>query len=645
VPDVLFRTVTLLAVGILSALRGDDGSAEKPAEVVLEKAVLEIAALSANEEIFQERIAELELALEDREWTKMAGGNEEFQFTRTGLDDIIHMSRLYYLKNPVIKRPVDLQAVYVWGQGVSIHAEGAVDEVVQGFLADPSNRRSFCGHDALMDSERRMRVEGNLFLRFFINPTSGRVQVRRLPVEEIRAVIFNPEDHDEPWFYLRAIKRKGQKDKFVAYPDWRYARMRKLEKDEARGAGISMDALADYEDAVIEWETPVMHRKVGGFGDMDFGVPETYAAIDWARAYKSALEDYKKTVKSLATWAWKMKMGGGQTQLNAAAAALGTTFGTTNGTDQWTEENPTPTAGSLMGLLGDNDLRAIDVSKAAVDPDGFRRLLLMAASAMGMPEIYYGAAEGSFATAKSMDRPTELQFRDRQALWSEILIEVLTIAVEAAATAPKNGTLSSAGYDDITGLMKLRAGGKDIELEIDVDFPPILQKDPQEYLQALTTFTTQNGQAVQALNDGPTLYRMALTALGVDNVEEVIDKFYPKDGGEPETQPIVTYEAPKSPAEVELENEDNAKLELDKIAAQKAMLAQGPLGNQPTAQGPAGAGNKAPVGRGGANAVAPPAARESESDIDEAQARIEFMRSLMEMRREVAAGKTTNHEQ
>jgi len=75
------------------------------------------------------------------------------------------------------------------------------------------------------------------------------------------------------------------------------------------------------------------------------------------------------------------------------------------------------------------------------------------------------------------------------------------------------------------------------------------------------------------------------------------------------------------------------------------MLAQGPLGNQPTAQGPAGAGNKAPVGRGGANAVAPPAARESESDIDEAQARIEFMRSLMEMRREVAAGKTTNHEQ
>ena len=619
-------------MGVLSALRGDNGSASSADHTLLEKAVLEVAAMSQNEEIFQERIAELELALEDRGWDRMdATMPDGFQFTRKALDDIVHLSRLYYLKNPVIRRPVDIQTIYVWGQGVSIYGEGAVNDIVQGFLADPSNRRSFSGHDAMMDMERRLRVEGNLFLRFFTTPSNGRVQVRKLPLEEMRAVVFNPEDHDEPWFYIRKFrKNKAQADTTIAYPDWRYARARKIEdrSNEGRG-GVNMAVLEDYEDAIIEWDTPVMHRKTGGFGDMDFGVPETYPAIDWARAYREALQDYKKTVKSLATWAWKMKMGGGNSQLQAAAQQLGTTFGTD---DDWTEKNPTPTAGSVAAYTGDMDFRAIDVSKAAVDPDGFRRLLLMAASAMGMPEVYYGAAEGTFATAKAMDRPTELQFRDRQALWADVFTEVLTFAVEAAAVAPGNKVISSAGYDEFTGLMDIRAGGKDIELHIEVDFPPILQKDVQAFLQALTTFTTQNGQAIQAMNDGPTLYRLALTALGVDNVEEIIDIFYPKDDGESKAKPIETFEAPPTPAEAELEKEEAAQTELDKIKAQQAVAAQVPLGNQPNSQGPAGGNNKAPVGRGGPGAVA----REAFSE-DEAQARTEFMQMLMEMRREAAA--------
>jgi hypothetical protein len=404
------------------------------------------------------------------------------------------------------------------------------------------------------------------------------------------------------------------------------------------------------EDATIEWDTPVMHRKAGGFGDMDFGIPETYAAIDWARAYKSALEDYKKTISSLATWAWKMKRGGGTNQLNAAAAKLGTTFGTN---DSWTEENPTPVKGAAFAYTGDMDMRAIDVSKAAIDPDGFRRLLLMAASAMGMPEIYYGAAEGNFATAKSMDRPTELQFLDRQRMWAEVFTDVIGIAVEAAAMAPKNDMVKSDGYDETNGLMKLKAkdeNGKisDIELEIDVDFPPILQVDVQAWMQALVTFTTQNGQAIQALQDGPTLYRMALTALGVDDVESIIELFYPKDGSEPTNQPIETYEAPPSPAETQLEKEKSAQTELDKMKAASAMMAgqvgteppAGPLGKQPTNQGAAG-GDKSVGSRSGPNAVAAKGARESEI-LDDPEFREELINTLTQLRREAIAAVAGN---
>jgi len=640
-------------VGLLSAILGEsDEPVPEVGNELVEKLILEVAAMSDNEELFLERIAELELAIEDTEWTRIgAGMSDGFQFNREALDKIIYTSRLYALKNPVIKRPVELQAFYVWAQGVSIHAEGAIDSVVQGFLRDPANRISFTGHDAKMDMEKRLRVDGNLFLRLFTNPSTGRVKVRKIPVEEVRAIVHNPDDRDEPWFYIRKFKR-GEVEKKVAYPDWRYARQRKVDKASENGGDIIFQIQTSGvtglpEDVVIEWDTPVMHRKTGGFGDMDFGIPETYAAIDWAKAYKSALEDYKKTVRSLATWAWKMKMGGGQAQLNAAAQMLGTTFGNPESGDQWNEQNPTPTKGAAFAYTGDMDMRAIDVSKAAVNPDGFRRLLLMAASAMGMPEIYYGAAEGSFATAKSMDRPTELQFLDRQGMHAEIFEDVITFAIEAAAAAPKNDKVKSLGYDETNGLMKLQTKddeGKsvEVEIELDIDFPPILQVDVQSWMQALVGLLTLNGQALQTLNDGPTIYRMALTALGVDNVEEIIEIFYPKDGSDPKNKEIKTYEPPVTPQDVEddlqKQLEDN-KAKAEKSAQDKAdaaaRFAGGPLGNQPNNQGPAGAG-KAPQGRGGQAAAAPPGAREAEL-LDDDDYRKELITALTQLRSEALA--------
>jgi len=623
----------------MSAIRGD-----RPAETELlgeqvEALVLALAAASDNEELFSERIAELELAVEDKDWVR-AGMEGKFEFDRSFIDEMIHTSRLYYIKNPVIRRPVELQTFYVWAQGVSIYAEGEPNEVVQAFVHDFANRRSLTGHDAMADNERRQRVDGNLFFRFFINPANGRTRIRRLPVEEIRDIVCNPDDVDEVWFYVRKFLR-GTTEVKRAYPDWMFWRQRKVEK---AGVDVGTDEIIVpesgwglEEDVVIDWDTPVMHRKTGAFGDMKFGIPETYAAIDWARAYKSALEDYKKTIRSLATWAWKLKMSGGKNQLAAAQSLLGTTFGSDS---EYSETNPAPTRGSVWAGIGENDLKAVDVSKAVIDPDGFRRLLLMSATSMGMPEVYYGAAEGTFATAKAMDRPTELQFLDRQGFWREVWTDILTIVCEAAATAAGNDRLGSDGYDEYTTEMLFTVKGKPTPLVIKVKYPPILQQNVQEYLQALTTFTTQNGQALQALNDGPTLYRIALTSLGVDNVEEIVRIFYPEEG-ESKARPIETYEPPLSPEDVQEDlekqlaaNKDKAEQQAQSKADAAARMAAGPLGSQPRNQGAAG-GDKEPAGRGGPNATA----REA-SDIDtffDPEYRRELIAALTQLRQEALA--------
>ena len=618
-------------VGILSAIRGDNGSSVGIDPSQLRAAVVEAALESDNQALFQERIAELEFQLEDINWTRLAGVDEKFEFSRANLKTLIKTSRLYYLKNPVIRRPVELQAYYVWGQGVSIRAGDGFNEVVEGFMDDPGNKQTFTSHEAMMQNERKLRVEGNFFLRFFPNEQTGRLLVRRLNVDEIAEVITNPEDSEEVWFYLRkhSVRTKdGSEDRVVLYPDYRY--VRQLDVDGEKRPGTDALIMDSYDNVSIDWSTPVMHRKTGGFSDMAFGIPETYAAIDWARAYRELLEDHKKTVRSLAKWAWRLKSGGGAAQLAAAKSSLESTLGASGSFD---ETNPAPVGGSVFAYAGDTDLRAVDVSKATIDPEGFRRALLMAATAMGMSDNFYGdSSSGNLASAKTLDRPMELMFRDRQEMWADIFGEVLMYACEVAAKAPGRSGISSDGYDEYTGKMKF-GGGEDPDITI--EFPPILQRSVQEQMQAIVSAITLNGQPIQVLDDGPTVIRMMCEALGLDDIESVVEVFYPSDDSEPTAKKIRSFPPPPTPEEKQIADLERVKGEVDKARADFDLQQKLPPANNPGF--PPAAPRSAPAGKPAQSSSTESAAGTSDADIRAAQ--IEFMAALVELR---AAKKVTN---
>lgn len=525
-------------------------------------------ALSAigNNDVLTERIEELELHLEDVGWEALSGFGEDYQFSRDAIDKIIRLSRLYYLKNPIIKRPVNLQAYYVWGQGYSVAAESPFDKIVKKFLSDPSNKAALTGQEACMDNERKLRCEGNLFLAFYIKSSTGRTQVRRLKVDEMRSIIYDPSDDSKPRFYKRRwvkMSEDGVESVEKYYPDWNY--VRELRAEEALALDNSSSGSTDEltqgrqthvtekggKKVPIDWNVPVLHKKVGAFSDMDFGVPETYAALDWARAYKELLEDFKKTVKSLAKWAWQLKKdGANQNQINAIQSQLQSVIGEGGALSN---TNPAPTTGSAFVSNDLVDLKTIDVSKATIDPKQFRFVLLQACAAMDTPLNFYGDSDaGNLAAAKTLDRPSELGFRSRQGMWEQVLIDVLTVAVEAAAVAPGNTDLSMDGYDEETGLMRFRkkSKGKRVEFEPEVTFPPVLQQDTQSVVQSLVTGLTLNGQPIQLMNDGPTIIRLLLTALNVEGVDDIVEVFYPKDGSESTAKPIVTFTTPDAPGDV-----------------------------------------------------------------------------------------------
>jgi hypothetical protein len=485
----------------------------------------ELSVAYDNLQLFEERIAELELGAEEIFWQRLDSEGPG-EFSREMLRKLTRLSRIYYLKNPLVRRAVALQAYYVFGQGVSITARAPqVNDVVQAFLDDPANKAELTSHQARVGKETRLQIEGNLFFVFFTDKTTGRVRIRTLPFEEVADILTNPDDAKEPRYYKRAYTqrvlnlqtgRETYKPTTAYYPDWQYR----------PPAGERVAAIGN---APVHWDTPVYHIKVGGLDDMRFGVPETYAALDWATAYKKFLENWATIVDSLSRFAWKLSPKGGARGVAAAKAKLGSTFGTAGGAEQ----NPPPVTGAVALVPEGADLTPIPKTGATVAADDGRRLLLMVAAAVGLPETFFGdASVGNHATSKTLDRPTELKFLDRRTLWADVFGDLLSFVVDQAALAsggPLQAPTRTIG--DQLQLADDPATGQPVDRGIDVDFPPILEHDVLASVQSVVAAATLEGHPPAGVLDLKLIARLLLQALGVADIDEILDTLFPEDEG------------------------------------------------------------------------------------------------------------------
>lgn len=494
-----------------------------------------------------ERIEALEWALDNPEWRRLTQSAEQ-EFTRQGLRDITDLCRVMFLKNPIVKRGVAVKRFYVWGQGWTVEGSlmgqtqseagaqvkeaidgNAVQDVIDDFLYDPKNDDVIGSHEARMQLEVELETDGNLFFCFFVNKATGRVRVRRIDFNQIEDVIRNPDDANDPWFY----KRTWTEERFdvqtgsvamvqhtAYYPDWRYTPTAKP------------NTIGGHP---VHWDKPVYHVKIGGFSNWKFGLSEVYASIDWAAAYKNFLEDWASIVRAYRRFAFQLTTTGGSRAVAAARTKLATTLGT--GT---AETNPAPVTGSIfVGSEGQN-LTPVRTSGATVSAEDGRRLLLMVAADSGLPETFYGDANiGSLATAKSLDRPTELMMEDRQQLWRDVFLNILNFIILWAVKAPQ-GALRSLGRiaDEIEdGQHNERVEWNDeADAVLSVEFPPLLQHDIPQMVDATIKAATlgASGQLAGTI-DLPTLSRMLLVLLGVPDAGEIVEKLFP-NGDVPESE-------------------------------------------------------------------------------------------------------------
>lgn len=469
----------------------------------------------SNNELLQERIAELELALDDAGYERIGDSNFDKQFTKASIDKIAAMARVYWLKNPLIKRAVATQANYVFGQGVDVvAADEDVQTVVDAFMEDSKNRAELTGEQAMLTKETELQVTSNLFFTFFTDPLNGATRVRTIPLSEITRIIYNPDDSKEPWYYYRQWQQPkepgSQKYEMhqAMYPDINYMPKGGLPK---HFNGIEVMAL-----------NPVYHVKTNCLSDMEYGVSEIYAAIDWAKAYKDFLEDWYTIVKSLSKFAWKATSKSGATGMAQAKQVL---EGAINGGSN-PMNSDLPGQAAQVWMSSDNfDLAPMPKSGATVAVDDGRRALLMVCAATGIYEHYFGdPSTGNLATAKAMEQPMLLMFQERQELWTDVFNTILGYVINQSALKPGGKLRGVMSFNDY-GESYVDMG--DTDRSVDVKFPPILQEDVNERIDAIVKSVTLSGQTPANTIDLKTATTQMLTALGEDT--DIVDKLFPED--------------------------------------------------------------------------------------------------------------------
>jgi len=471
----------------------------------------DLRATEETTELFQERIAELELALEDRDWTKLMG-EADTEFSKKGLDKINWMARLYWLKNPLIRRAVITQTQYVFGQGVEVEAEDErVNKVISKFWDDRENQDELTSQQALATKETELQLFGNIFFVLFVKPLTGRIKLRTIPMSEITEIIKDPDDRNKVLFYKREFT-KGDEQKVLYYPDWNNA-----------SPGTR------YEKKEVTKEK-VFHLSVNKLSDMSYGVSEVYSALDWARAYKDFLEDWATVVASYAKFAWKVTTKGGKRGVSNVKSKLGSTI-----PSEGRERNPAGAAGGIFASTEGADLQPIKSSGPSVSAADGDKMIHMISAGTGIFFHYLTGdpSTGNLATAKAMERPMEIMFKDRQQLWCDTFARIFEYAIHQAAIAVK-GAISGKMQTDDDGDKELiletnEETGEPMSQTVHVTFPDLLEKDIAIRVEAIAKAATLGGQGFAGILEPEVITRMLLAALNVDNADEIMDRMYPED--------------------------------------------------------------------------------------------------------------------
>lgn len=440
--------------------------------------------------------------LEDIGWMNLNTDNFINQEIITmGFVQMIKKARIYYVNNPLAKHWVVLTTSFVFGEGISTPKaqEDSLQEIINQFWDDEDNQKCLTSFSAQQALSNKIQYEGNIFFLLF-EDEEGNVRTRILNTIEIMDIIYDEEDRNRPIFYkIKQLDRKynfssdsyetsSQKHYYIPDVDNVYPE--------------------DYDvpENKLKTDCKIFHFKVNADINDKFGIPDLYAGLDWIKAHKDMAGDLATMVKALSKFAWTRKIKGTNAQVQSIAGALRSKTNLTNISTMSGQTNVENESSSLT---------PVDVKTGGVDigEKGLRQMKLMVAAGSGIFEHYYGdPSTGNLATAKSMELPMVKKFTIYQTIWKSVYLKIIRIVIKnKIRLGLLDGTLE---YNPKTRREKIIT---DLNLTIDLDFPPILEEDLQIAASAFST-AKKEGLISEELAS-----RLFMYAANVDNIDEELE--------------------------------------------------------------------------------------------------------------------------
>lgn len=352
-------------------------------------------AMSQENELLRESyssMAQAILAFDDNGWNDVASAQGTNGFSLDELQKAAARIRETSEGNPLLKRGCGLRTSYIFGRGVEF---GNLAPRFTKIIELPQNQEVLFSPEAQVINERSHFTDGQFFVLGGVTTKA----FMRVPFDQITAVVTNPDDGEDVWYYRRTWTRKAQdlggsggRDETmnVWYPADTYT--------PSNGRFVS--SISNQKvDVTYRMFASRVNRRAGNV----WGLPDAFPALPWAHAYNEYLKDGSRMLKALSMFAWqlKSKTKGGAT---TAAAAIATPA----------------TAGSTAVTGSDMELSSMPRANAVDLGDG-RPLGSMVASALEVSVVALlsdPGSSGAYGTAQTLDVPTLKAMEARQHVWT-----------------------------------------------------------------------------------------------------------------------------------------------------------------------------------------------------------------------------------
>lgn len=446
--------------------------------------------------------------------------------------------------------PLAQWAIWLWsnwglGDGVTVipNDEKAANIFAEFWTAD--RNANVLADDRIGELSNWLLVTGNRFLTFYASDMDGaETSVRLINPGEIAAIVANPDDDSEPWFYKREWTPKGGRQRTMFYPEWEtlFLKDRELEERWTRIIKSNTDISGNSkradkqnsnneqlgDDRAAGTVVCVLHipHNIKDDGGL-WGWPLMTASRPWISGHKHYLESRLTVAEAVAMFVRRKKMKGGS---RALAGVIGT-IASNLGASQYIDTNPPAVAGSVEmdnAMIDTTDLPLkTGASDAKADEEMFARQALLGT---GLFPTSAGWDTARWATALEMDKAQSMIFEGYQTFWASQFRKMVKIVL---SFREKYGNET---FED-----------KSAEVSIDsfslADFTGVAKAVGQLVRDAMTPLVDNGTIPMEAARDIlAELWRINLNALGVDQAQELTDVEgelweEPEEEEEPEQQP------------------------------------------------------------------------------------------------------------